>query len=96
MRKRILLLVLLPLMAVSANAQSLLVGDANCDNQVDISDVVFTVNRILADESYMGSCDVNYDGCVDISDVVILVNIILNGEETEPGGGDIQNPGTKS
>ena len=92
MRKRILLLVLLPLMAVSANAQSLLVGDANSDNQVDISDVVFTVNRILADESYMGSCDVNYDGSVDISDVVILVNIILNGDIAYLGCPDDAHP----
>ncbi len=92
MRKRILLLVLLPLMAVSANAQSLLVGDANCDNQVDISDVVFTVNRILADESYKGSCDVNYDGSVDISDVVILVNIILNGDIAYLGCPDDAHP----
>ena len=79
MKKTITLLALLSFMMVSTNAQSFLVGDANSDNNVDITDVVFVVNRILSDESYLAPCDVNYDGEVDISDVVLLVNIILNG-----------------
>ena len=46
--KRIkLILALLPFMAVPANAQSLVVGDANGDGSLDISDVVTIVNRVL-------------------------------------------------
>ena len=82
MKKTITIFALLSLMVVSANAQSLMVGDANSDGKVDVSDVVFVVDRILSDESYMASCDVNYDGGVDISDVVLLVNIILNGNHS--------------
>ena len=77
MKKTITIFALLSLMVVSANAQSLMVGDANSDGKVDVSDVVFVVDRILSDESYMGSCDVNYDGSVDISDVVALVNKLI-------------------
>ena len=80
MKKIITIFALLSFLIVSAKAQSLMVGDANSDNNVDISDVVFVVNRILSDESYMVSCDVNHDDEVDISDVVLLVNIILNGD----------------
>ena len=47
MKRIFLTLVLLPFMAVSANAQSLIVGDANGDGSLDISDVVTIVNRIL-------------------------------------------------
>ena len=79
MKKITTIFALLSFMIVSAKAQSLMVGDANSDNNVDISDVVFVVNSILTDESYLASCDVNHDGDVDISDVVLLVNIILNG-----------------
>ncbi len=42
-----LILALLPFMAVPANAQSLVVGDANGDGSLDISDVVTIVNRVL-------------------------------------------------
>lgn len=92
MKKTIALLALLSFMVVSANAQSLMVGDANSDNNVDVTDVVFVVNRILSDESYLASCDVNHDGNVDISDVVLLVNIILNGNRFYLGCPDDAHP----
>jgi hypothetical protein len=47
MKRIILFLALLPFMVVSANAQSLMVGDANGDGFLDISDVVAVVNRVL-------------------------------------------------
>ena len=46
MKRIILFLALLPFMVVSANAQSLMVGDANGDGFLDISDVVTIVNRV--------------------------------------------------
>ena len=68
---------MLSFLIVSAKAQSLMVGDANSDNNVDISDVVFVVNSILTDESYLASCDVNHDGAVNVTDVTLLVNYLL-------------------
>ena len=47
MKRIILILALLPFMAVSANAQSFMRGDANCDGNIDISDIVVIVNRVL-------------------------------------------------
>jgi hypothetical protein len=47
MKRIVLILVLLPFMAVSANAQSFMRGDANHDGNIDISDLVVIVNRVL-------------------------------------------------
>ena len=47
MKRMIFILALLPFMAVSANAQSFMRGDANCDGNIDISDIVVIVNRVL-------------------------------------------------
>ena len=59
MKRIILILALLPFMAVSANAQSLVVGDVNGDGSLDISDVVTIVNRVLEGNS------VSYQSCPD-------------------------------
>lgn len=82
MKKFFTLFAVLSLMAVSSRAQSLLKGDANGDGEVDISDVVFVVNKILSDDSYQTSCDVNGDDVVDISDVINLVNVVLKGNNS--------------
>ena len=74
-------------------------GDANNDGVVNVSDVVAAVNYILGINSadfVLTNADMDGDNTISVSDLVAMVNIILNGEETEPGGGDIQNPGTKS
>ena len=47
MKRIVLILALLPFMAVSANAQSFMRGDANHDGNIDISDLVVIVNRVL-------------------------------------------------
>ncbi len=48
MKKKLLIFVLLPFMAVSASAQTIFDrGDANGDGRLDISDVVAIVNEIL-------------------------------------------------
>ena len=59
MKRIILILALLPFLAVSAHAQSLVVGDANGDGSLDISDVVTVVNRVLEGNS------VSYQSCPD-------------------------------
>ena len=75
-------------------------GDANSDGAVNVSDVVATANYILGTASagfVMANADMDSDNAISVSDIVAMVNIILNGEEeTEPGGGDVENPGTKN
>ncbi|MBR3530793.1 MAG: carbohydrate-binding domain-containing protein [Bacteroidaceae bacterium] len=68
-------------------------GDANCDKQVDISDVVAVVNYVLNGSAPDNAtfeplnADVNEDGIIDISDVVGIVNMILNAEPLRPRTG---------
>ncbi|MBQ2361409.1 MAG: leucine-rich repeat protein, partial [Prevotella sp.] len=52
-------------------------GDTNEDGNINISDVVTLVNRILGDSKAYYFYDTNDDGIVNISDVVKLVNMIL-------------------
>ena len=56
-----------------------LLGDANCDGSVDISDVVLAVNHILGSGAVKNetNTDTNKDQSIDISDIVGIVNIIL-------------------
>ena len=56
------------------------VGDANGDAEINVLDVVLTVNLILcADcpDNYNECSDINADGQINVLDVVSLVNIIL-------------------
>jgi len=55
-------------------------GDANADAEINVLDVVLTVNLILcADcpDNYNECSDINADGQINVLDVVSLVNIIL-------------------
>ena len=57
-----------------------LLGDVNHDNEVNISDVVLTVDYVLGKENsnfYYENADTNSDEMIDISDVVGIVNIVL-------------------
>lgn len=56
------------------------VGDANCDGLVNITDVTFVINIILgkADTHYsLEAVDVNGDGLVNITDVSKIIHTIL-------------------
>ena len=56
------------------------VGDANGDAEINVLDVVLTVNLILcADcpDNYNECSDINGDEQINVLDVVSLVNIIL-------------------
>ena len=63
-------------------------GDANGDGKVTITDAVAIVNQILGNPSNdfdASNADVNHDGSVTITDAVGVVNIILNnGGESAP------------
>ena len=55
---------------------NLLLGDLNQDGTLNILDLVFIANMILADE-YNEIADMNSDGVLNVLDLVCLVNIIL-------------------
>lgn len=62
-------------------------GDVNEDQDVNISDVVVTINIISGSNSDKFDGDVNKDNKVDISDVVAIINIIAGfGNDDNPGG----------
>ena len=55
-----------------------LLGDANFDGTVDVTDVVLVVNHYQADttdELDLNVCDIDGDGVIDVTDVVGIVNI---------------------
>lgn len=59
---------------------SSLIGDANGDKVVDISDVLVTVDYILGKQVsifFFKNADVNFSNGIDISDVLGIVDIIL-------------------
>ena len=57
-------------------------GDLNSDGNVDILDVVSTVNIVLGNneptENQECAADMNSDGVINVLDVVTMVNLILN------------------
>ena len=52
-------------------------GDLNNDNNLDIFDIISTVNCILSDNCDTCS-DINEDGSTDVLDIIYLVNVILD------------------
>ena len=65
------------LLATMVATASALTGDANDDNQVDISDVNAVINMMLGKAEMVANCDVNGDGIIDISDVNAVINLML-------------------
>ena len=55
-------------------------GDVNDDGDVNVLDVIQTVNIVLGLVEYDASADINSDGSVDITDVVSIINIILGND----------------
>ena len=55
-------------------------GDANADNQINVLDVITTMNIVLTNGSYNTCSDLNTDGAINVLDVVALVNLILSSE----------------
>ena len=52
-------------------------GDANGDGNIDVLDVVATVNIILGFSDFNPAADINQDNIVNVLDVISIVNIIL-------------------
>jgi len=57
-------------------------GDVNADGEINVLDIVLTVNVILEIEpitEYISySADLNNDGNIDVLDIVLIINVILN------------------
>ena len=69
-------------MACDSGFSDVGVGDVNDDGQINVLDVVITVNVILEIEpvtdDILFSADLNADGEINVLDVVLIVNIILS------------------
>lgn len=63
--------------------QTLNMGDANADGNVDVTDAVAVINAYLNGNNEginMGVADVNHDGIIDITDAVAIINLYLNAQ----------------
>jgi hypothetical protein len=63
---------------VSRTFNTLMPGDVNGDEIVNVLDIVVTINLILSGNEYLQSADQNSDGIVNVLDIVTLVNLILS------------------
>ncbi len=66
-----------------ANAEDILMGDANGDGLINITDIVITVDYSLSNPSeafHFKNADMNGDGIINITDVVQITDIILNAD----------------
>ena len=61
---------------------SILLGDINGDNQINIQDIIFLINYILdlelPNDNQFSAADINEDGILNIQDVILILNIILS------------------
>ena len=73
-----------PSKTVSCVPQSSIRGDANGSYNVDIADVITTINYITGQDPkpfLFDAADVYGDGVIDILDIVGIINIILYGDQ---------------
>ena len=56
---------------------SIILGDINEDGNVNIQDVILSVNIILSSLEYNPAADLNADGVIDVLDIINIVNMIL-------------------
>ena len=57
---------------------TLIIGDLNQDEILNILDIIIMVNIILEGYDYQAQADMNADGSVNILDIIVLVNLILD------------------
>ncbi|MBO7115508.1 MAG: leucine-rich repeat protein [Prevotella sp.] len=66
----------------SSGSSDVILGDANGDKLVNVTDIVATVNKIMDKPSAdfnIEAADINKDGLVNVTDIVGMVNIIMKG-----------------
>ena len=72
----------------TVNVWAYLIGDANGDGEVTVTDIVVTANYILdnpVDSFVFEAADVNGDGDITVTDVVLIARMVLNPEMVGPG-----------
>jgi len=55
----------------------LLYGDLNLDGNINIQDIVLTINIVLGNSAFNQAADMNQDNTIDILDIVLIINLIL-------------------
>jgi len=60
-----------------SNILTILNGDINGDDLINVIDVIATVNLVLNGE-FNSLADLNNDGQINVLDILLIVNIILN------------------
>ena len=68
--------------SIADECGNLVLGDVNCDAQIDILDIILIVNIILdLSDSYnyqLTVSDLNGDLSIDIYDIILIIENILN------------------
>ena len=49
----------------------------NDDSNINIQDVILSVNIVLGNLEFIEAADVNMDSTVDVLDIILIVNMIL-------------------
>ena len=68
-------------LTITDGIDPIVTGDANADGEVNVTDIVATVNKIMGHEDAsfnMTAADVNKDGEINVTDIVMMVNIIMS------------------
>ena len=68
------------IMPISSEAVDGLLGDANGDGEVTVTDVTVTVNAIIGqdhDNLAWQMADINFDGQISVADIMGIVNVII-------------------
>ncbi len=85
---------------ISSEGVSRFIGDANCDNGINIADAVAVLSYLFSggEACCLTNMDANGDGGVNIADaVVVLSYLFAGGHIIAPGGGEImETPGCMS
>ena len=71
---------------VTVKDKTVLKGDVNLDNTVDVADIATIIDVMAGVSSALA--DVNKDGNVDVADIATVIDIMAGGGSTEPGGDD--------
>ena len=71
-----------PVSMLVSEGGSVMPGDINGDESVNIQDIIYLINYILGndspDEDQFLAGDMNEDGLLNIQDVILLINVILD------------------
>ena len=73
---------------------SILKGDANGDGEINVSDAMLVVDKVLGGPAVgfiAANSDMNVDGDINVADVALIIAMILEGGG-DMGPGDVEDP----